>query len=73
MRLDGWKTAWKDIFSMLENQTETIEDDINKKSEKKVITVSIFLLSVPRIVNDFLFLTLLVERIRKFNKNQLKV
>ena len=34
LRLDGWKTAWKDIFSMLENQTETIEDDINKKSEE---------------------------------------
>ena len=37
LRLDGWKTAWKDIFSMLENQTETIEDDINKKSEKLLI------------------------------------
>ena len=34
LRLDGWKDAWKDIFSMLENQTETIENDINKKSEE---------------------------------------
>ena len=37
LRLDGWKTAWKNIFSMLENQTETIEDDINKKSEELLI------------------------------------
>ncbi len=34
LRLDGWKDAWKDIFSMLENQTETIDDEINKKSEE---------------------------------------
>ena len=37
LRLDGWKDAWKDIFSMLENQKETIEDDINKKSEELLI------------------------------------
>jgi len=37
LRLDGWKDAWKDIFSMLENQTETIENDINKKSEELLI------------------------------------
>ena len=34
LRLDGWKEAWKGIFSMLENKTQTIEDDINKKSEE---------------------------------------
>ena len=33
--MDG--NCLKDIFSMLENQTETIEDDINKKSEKLLI------------------------------------
>ena len=37
LRLDGWKDAWKDIFLMLENQKETIEDDINKKSEELLI------------------------------------
>ena len=37
LRLDGWKDAWKDIFSMLENQSDTIEDDINKKSEELLI------------------------------------
>ena len=37
LRLDGWKQAWQDIFSMLENQTQTIEDDINKKSEELLI------------------------------------
>ena len=37
LRLDGWKDAWKDIFSMLENQTETIDNDINKKSEELLI------------------------------------
>ena len=37
LRLDGWKDAWKDIFSMLEHQTETIENDINKKSEELLI------------------------------------
>ncbi len=37
LRLDGWKEAWKDIFLMLENQKETIEDDINKKSEELLI------------------------------------
>ena len=37
LRLDGWKDAWKDIFSMLENQKETIEEDINKKSEELLI------------------------------------
>ena len=37
LRLDGWKDAWKDIFSMLENQTATIENEINKKSEELLI------------------------------------
>ncbi len=37
LRLDGWKDAWNDIFSMLENQTETIEDDIYNKSEELLI------------------------------------
>ena len=37
LRLDGWKDAWKEIFYMLENQTGTIEDDINKKSEELLI------------------------------------
>ncbi len=37
MRLDGWKDAWKDIFSMLESQTGSIEDKINKKSEELLI------------------------------------
>ena len=37
LRLDGWKEAWKDIFSMLENQSGTIEDNINKKSEELLI------------------------------------
>ena len=37
LRLDGWKDAWRDIFSMLENQSETIEDDINIKSEELLI------------------------------------
>ena len=37
LRLDGWQEAWKDIFSMLENQEATIEDDIMKKSEELLI------------------------------------
>ena len=37
LRLDGWKDAWNAIFSMLENQKESIEDDINKKSEELLI------------------------------------
>ncbi len=37
LRLDGWKNAWKDIFTMLDSQTDTIEDDINKKSEELLI------------------------------------
>ena len=37
LRLDGWKDAWKDIFSMLENQTAAIENDINKKSEELLL------------------------------------
>jgi len=37
LRLDGWKDAWKDIFSMLESQTGSIEDKINKKSEELLI------------------------------------
>ncbi len=34
LRLDGWKEAWKDIFSMLENKTGNKESEINKKSEE---------------------------------------
>ena len=34
LRLNGWKSAWNDIFNMLENKSETIEKDINKKSEE---------------------------------------
>ena len=34
LRLDGWQEAWRDIFEMLENKSDTIEDDIAKKSEE---------------------------------------
>ena len=34
LRLDGWQEAWRDIFEMLENKSNTIEDDIAKKSEE---------------------------------------
>ena len=31
LRLDGWKEAWQDIFSMLENRSDSIEAEINEK------------------------------------------
>ena len=31
LRLYGWQEAWRDIFEMLENKSDTIEDDIAKK------------------------------------------
>ena len=34
LRLDGWKEAWQDIFSMLENRSNNIEAVINQKSEE---------------------------------------
>ena len=34
LRLDGWKEAWQDIFSMLENKSDNIEAEINEKSEE---------------------------------------
>ena len=34
LRLDGWKEAWQDIFSMLEKRSDNIEAEINEKSEE---------------------------------------
>jgi saccharopine dehydrogenase-like NADP-dependent oxidoreductase len=34
LRLNGWTKAWKDIFSMLENPTEDLENDIIIKSNE---------------------------------------
>ncbi len=34
LRLDGWKEAWQDIFSMLEKRSNNIEAEINEKSEE---------------------------------------
>jgi saccharopine dehydrogenase-like NADP-dependent oxidoreductase len=34
LRLNGWTKAWKDIFTMLENPTRDLDNDINIKSDE---------------------------------------
>ena len=34
LRLDGWKEAWSEIFYMLDQKSDTLDDQIAKKSEE---------------------------------------
>ncbi len=34
MRLEGWKNAWQEIFTMLEDQSLELEKNINIKSDE---------------------------------------
>ena len=34
LRLDGWKDAWSEIFYMLDQKSDTLDDQIAKKSEE---------------------------------------
>ena len=34
MRLDGWRNAWTEIFAMLDQKSDKLDDQIDKKSEE---------------------------------------